>query len=63
MKSFANAAVFGLVPIPPISDALALDDDVDRHIDRRLSQRRGAVAQELEHRDVPWAYTSRIRNA
>jgi hypothetical protein len=45
MKSFANAAVFGLVPIPPIPDALALDDDVDRHIDRRLSQRRGAVAQ------------------
>ena len=44
MKSFANAAVFGLVPNPPIPNAPALDDDVDCHIDGRLSQRRGAVA-------------------
>ena len=32
MKSFANAAVFGLVPVPPMLNTPARSDDADRHV-------------------------------
>jgi hypothetical protein len=32
MRSFSNAPVFGLVPVPPMHNIAARDIDADRHV-------------------------------